>query len=90
MRKVSKKQSANLRQYKKVRESYLEYNHDCEAKLSDCSYEATEIHHKKGRIGNLLQDDTYFLAVCRNCHRWIEEHPKESKELGFSKSRLEI
>lgn len=90
MRKVSKKQSANLRQYKKVREAYLEDNPNCEAKISGCSYEATEIHHKKGRIGNLLQDDTNFLAVCRNCHRWIEEHPKEAKELGFSKSRLEI
>jgi len=90
MRKVSKKQSANLRQYKKVRESYLEDNPNCQAKLSGCSYAATEIHHKKGRIGNLLQDDTYFLSVCRNCHQWIEEHPKESKELGFSKSRLEI
>jgi len=29
-----------------------------------------------------------WLAVCRNCHRWIEENPVEAKELGFSRSRL--
>jgi hypothetical protein len=42
----------------------------------------------KGRIGNLLTDTSHFLAVCRQCHSWIEEHPTEAKELGFSKSRL--
>lgn len=89
MRKISKKQSANLREYKKVRESYLNNNPNCEAKLSCCTYEATEIHHKKGRIGNLLQDDAYFLAVCRNCHQWIELNPAEAKERSLSLSRLE-
>jgi len=52
MRKISKKQAANLRQYKKVREAYLESNPNCEAKLNGCNFESTEIHHKKGRIGN--------------------------------------
>lgn len=89
MRQISKKQSANLRIYKKVREKYLSDNPNCQAKLIICSYDATEIHHKKGRIGNLLQDDNYFLAVCRSCHRWIEENPAKSKELGLSLSRLE-
>jgi hypothetical protein len=42
----------------------------------------------KGRIGNLLTDPKYFLAVCRQCHNWIEEHPKEAKELGYSVSRI--
>lgn len=89
MRKVSKKQSANLRQYKKVRESYLESNTNCEAKLNGCTYESTEIHHKKGRIGSLLQNDSYFLAVYRNCHHYIELNTIEAKEKGFSLSRLE-
>ena len=90
MRKVSKKQSANLRQYKKVREAYLESNPNCEAKTSNCTYIAQEIHHVRGRCGNLLQDDSNFLSVCRNCHVWIENNVKEAKELGFSKSRLEL
>lgn len=90
IRKVSKKQSANLRLYAKVREETLFENPNCQAITEHCSYNATEIHHKKGRIGELLTDKRYFLAVCRNCHTWIEEHPKEAKELGFSVSRLSI
>jgi hypothetical protein len=42
----------------------------------------------QGRIGNLLTDETKFLAVCRACHDWIETHPKEAKELGYSISRI--
>jgi hypothetical protein len=26
--------------------------------------------------------------VCRNCHRWIEEHPKEAIELNLSQSKF--
>ena len=80
--------AANLREYKKVREIYLDKNPICEANLNGCGNDANQIHHKKGRIGNLLIDDNYFLAVCGNCHHWIENNPTESKELGFSLNRL--
>jgi len=82
--------SANLREYKKVREKYLDKHPSCEAKIDGCHLEANQIHHKKGRIGNLLVDDNYFLAVCGNCHHWIENNPKEAKELGFSLNRLTL
>jgi hypothetical protein len=29
-----------------------------------------------------------WLAVCRNCHTFIEENPEAAKEMGFSESRL--
>lgn len=51
---------------------------------------ATECHHKKGRIGKLLLDTRYWLAVSREGHKWIEEHPIEAKEKGWSLSRLEV
>lgn len=82
--------SANLREYKKVRENYLSKQINCEAELSGCNFEANQIHHKKGRMGNLLIDDKYFLAVCGNCHHWIENNPVQAKELGFSLDRLTI
>ena len=59
-----------------------------ELKLKGCKRIATEIHHKASKIGKLYTDINNFLAVCRNCHTWIEENPKEAKELGFSKNRL--
>lgn len=45
---------------------------------------ATEIHHKKGRIGKLLTDERYFLAVSRKGHRKIENNPEWAYEQGFS------
>ena len=89
IRKISQKQASKINQYLKVRDKYLANNPNCEAKIIGCSYEANEVHHKKGRCGNDLIDDSYFLAVCRNCHNWIEGNVMEAKELGFSLNRLD-
>jgi hypothetical protein len=88
IRKVSKKRAQQNRQYAKVRLEYLETHPVCEANLQECLKVADEIHHRKGRTNDLLCNPEYFLAVCWNCHVWIELHPKEAKELGFSLSRL--
>ena len=63
---------------------------------------AVEVHHKKGRQHDQYADDwarennicllidvRFFLAVSREGHDWIEANPEESKELGYSVSRLE-
>ncbi len=86
--KVSSRMKERLRLYYKVREDYLDGNIGCEAKLSGCNGTATDIHHKAGKTGDLLFDDQYFLAVCRTCHFWIEEHPKDAKKRGLSVERL--
>lgn len=83
IKKVSKKQSYRNQKYLKLREEYLENHKLCEV----CKErEATDIHHKAGRIGDNLFK--HFLAVDRECHKWIEEHPEQAKELGYSISRL--
>jgi hypothetical protein len=74
--------------YKKLRIKFLT-DRMCEAKIYNCTLKATDVHHKKGRIGDNMLDTTHWLAVCRSCHNWIENNPEESKELGFSTNRLE-
>lgn len=49
---------------------------------------ATEVHHKKGRIGKLLTDVRFFLGVTRKGHKYIEEHPEWAKKMGYSLDRL--
>jgi len=73
--------------YMILRDQFLKRKPHCEAHLPDCAISACDVHHKAGRIGPLLLDDTQFLAVCRTCHNYIETHPKEAKLLDFSKSR---
>lgn len=50
---------------------------------------ATQVHHKKGRIGKNLTDVRFFLGVSAEGHKWIEEHPEEAKKLGYSMNRLD-
>ena len=73
--------------YSELRSKFLTEHPVCEARLDDCTGKTTEVHHKKAR-GIWLLIAKYFLPVCNNCHRWIETHPKEAKEKGFSLSRL--
>ena len=87
---VSKKLAKMKTVYNHLRKDYLEEHEYCEARLPECTFIATEIHHQKGKIGNDLNDPAYFKAVCRSCHNWIENNPAEAKELGLSVSRLSV
>lgn len=86
---VSTKMQATLDDYGKKRLAYLIIHSTCQAGLVDCTGQATEIHHKAGKIGELYTKVSNFLAVCRNCHRWITDNSKEAIELNLSNSRLE-
>lgn len=82
----SNKRAGEEREYARRRKKYLLMHPDCER----CGKPATEIHHRAGRIGKLLINVMYFMAVCPDCHHWIEEHPIESKEKGYSINRLTL
>lgn len=92
MRTRSVKRAKQEREYLKIRDKFLLDNPTCEPHSQIwvtrmCAW-STEVHHKKGRIGDLLTDVTFFLPVCRECHQWIEDNPKLAKEKGYSLSRL--
>lgn len=76
--------------YSIIRAAYLKAHPNCEAAIPGiCSGQpADQIHHKKGKVGDLYLDDKYFLATEFCCHRWIEDHPEEAIQLGFSEKRL--
>lgn len=69
-----------------VKPAYLAAHQMCE--IDGCSSKATEVHHKKGRIGKLLNDTDYFLAVCRKDHVFIENNPLWAKQKGYSINRI--
>lgn len=46
---------------------------------------ATDIHHVKGRLGGNYLDVSTWMAVCRTCHDWIHQHPKEARAAGMLK-----
>lgn len=73
--------------YTKLRRKFMEENPMCQAALPCCTGASTDVHHKQGRGKNHLKVSTW-LSVCRQCHMYIEEHPKEAIELGFSIKRI--
>lgn len=87
--RVSDKQIIINRLYGVLRGQFLINHKYCAAKLEGCSHIATTVHHPGGRIGEKMLDDSKFVALCGNCHSYLEIHPTEAKELGFSESRLQ-
>lgn len=73
-----------FKKYWPAREKYLAEHKFCEC---GCGERSVEIHHKKGKIGAMLYDVRFFMAVARKCHRKIELNPTWAKEMGYSISR---
>jgi hypothetical protein len=85
---ISDKMRKTMDEYGKKRIAFLAMFNLCQANIIGCcSGEATDVHHKQGRGDNHNTISTW-LAVCRPCHTWIETHPQEAKDLGFSDNRL--
>jgi hypothetical protein len=84
--KVSKNKAKELAEYTVKRKKFLQENNRCAVypKLM-----ATQVHHRKGRVGSLFLDEKYWLPVSALGHKWVEEHPEEAYKLGFSLLRLE-
>lgn len=86
---ISKGQRQRIAKYSLVRAEYLAKQKVCEVQIPGvCNGTVSEIHHMRGKIGDLLTDENNFIAVCRFCHKQIELHPDWAKDMGFSLSRL--
>jgi hypothetical protein len=86
--KISKKHNKKLRDYSIISKKFKEDNPICQANITGCTFDATEVHHMKGRTGALLTDVKYFISLCHNCHTYIELNPLEAKAKGWSFDRL--
>lgn len=92
--KVQRKYDQSLA-YKEARLEFLETKDHCEVGLPDCLvpypiYDKSQlqVHHKAGRMGNFLTNKKYFLCVCQNCHRYLEDHPAWAMSNEYSVSRF--
>ncbi len=55
-----------------------------------CSRRSTELHEPltRARGGDIL-DPHNTVAICRNCHNWIHDHPESATRLGLLRSQHE-
>lgn len=94
---VSEKRKEENSLYSLARQLWLWLHPICEFK--GCQAPATEIHHKKGRIGylddwarqhniSLLIDIRKFMATCHDHHVINENDPEFAKKEGYSENRI--
>jgi hypothetical protein len=86
MRAVSPKRARQLRVYRPARDAYLTEHHRCQFP-GGCIEPSTDLHHKAGRRGEMLLDQTRWAALCRAHHSWVTEHPAAAVEMGISELR---
>ena len=85
MRRRSPRMVRLMAGYLRQRETFLLANPECGV----CRVNrATQIHHRKGRLGALLVDERFWLAVCYPCHGILEANPAWAREQGYSLDRL--
>lgn len=84
---VSSKRKKKDQEYLKLRERFLTDFSLCQVAVKGCSVNATDVHHTHAGANR----DAFYLvqstwkAVCRNCHDWIHNNPKEARALGYLK-----
>lgn len=87
---VSKKRREQIPQRSALREAQLRRRPDCEARLSNCTRKATDVHeiiNRSQRSTSWLEPEL-FVSLCRSCHQWVTEHPLWSKRHGFTLSAV--
>jgi hypothetical protein len=84
--KVSKKKALEDIIYKSERIKFLMLVENRVCPIT--GQEATTIHHKKGRLGNLYLDTKFWVALSMEGHEFVEKNPIWAKENGYSLSRL--
>lgn len=87
---ISASRMDDMKKYSKAKKEYLAEHDTCQ--FPGCKKrhmpasnpnQTLEIHHKKGRDGEMLYNKEFFMAVCRFHHGYIEMHREESYEKGW-------
>lgn len=63
-------------------------NGSCKLNMKGCTKKATVVHHKKGRIGDLLFDQRFWMPSCVSCNGAVESNDAEAREKGLKISKF--
>jgi hypothetical protein len=73
--------------YRILRADFLQHNRLCLARLSGCTYYATQVHHMYKRTGWWLIVMKFFYPICSRCHRAATKDSRNAINSGISISR---
>lgn len=84
----SQKRQKSNRRYLAAASIFRQNNPICAIQSPECTGQTQEVHHVKGRIGDLLMDQRFWLPCCCLCNRYMERFDSWAREKGFKQSRL--
>jgi hypothetical protein len=84
IKKESDSRKEENKQYRLKAKQFLKRNPKCKI----CKAPATTVHHKAGRIGELLLDEKKWIALCLLCHERVTTDSEWAIQNGYSESRL--
>ena len=84
---MSEKRTEQNKIYLIRRPLFLATNTDCKINSEDCTKKTKDVHHTySGKNRNkYFLDETTWIAICRNCHNWIHDNPKQARKIGYLK-----
>jgi hypothetical protein len=81
VRAVALKRARQLREYRPLRDAFLEAHPWCQ--FPGCANRTEVLHHKRGRRGLRLLDERWWAASCDFHNDFAETRTGESLELGW-------
>ena len=84
---ISKKRSKEHKIYAAKRIVFLSRKENEKCPIT--GEKTADIHHQKGRVGDLYLNERFWVALSRKGHKKVEENPIWAKENGYSYDRLE-
>ncbi len=86
IRRFSTRRAALSREYARRAKDFLVRNAWCAWGLKQTPPQhirATQVHHTRGRIGRLLLDERFWVAVSAAGHEWIHRNIEAARQLGL-------
>lgn len=74
-------------EYNKLKKEYLSKYVRCVVYPNRAS---TQIHHTRGRLGDMLCNIKWWLPLSWEGHRWIHDNPAEARLRGFDFNKFAI
>lgn len=78
IRPVSRQREGLMRAYRAKSARWL-----AGKRCFQCFDKQISVHHTRGRVGTLLCDERFWLALCDHCHRWVHDNPEEARSVGL-------
>ena len=84
MNSVSPNRAKKAQLYEKATKEYLESLQGSSPLCERCDKTpGVELHHLAKRNGCMLWAKDWFAWLCRPCHRWVHDNPREAEVDGW-------